>query len=209
MDRPQRKYPRLKHYDYSLPGYYYVTIHTQEQGNVLSTVGCGLPPTVRLTSIGKLAEQQLRQLETRFPFVRIDKYCVMPTHIHAIIRFLERPLRRALQGGASCRSAGGRLPGNRLYADRGSSRTRVDFAACRQPRDGNTARPLARRFPVEPSPVPPSGIERHVESRRRGPLGTAYLRPRRMACPGMVVRVRTDAPGERPWAFPPSRFRAG
>ena len=91
MDRPQRKHPRLKHYDYSLPGYYYVTIHTQEQGNVLSTVGRGLPPTVRLTSIGKLAEQQLRKLETRFPFVRIDKYCVMPTHIHAIIRFLERP----------------------------------------------------------------------------------------------------------------------
>ena len=89
MEKPQRKYPRLKHYDYSQPGYYYVTIHTQEQEAVLPTVGRGLAPAVHLTAIGKLAEQQLFQLEERFPFVRIDKYCIMPTHIHAIIRFLE------------------------------------------------------------------------------------------------------------------------
>ena len=91
MEKPQRKHSRLKSYDYSQPGYYYVTIHTQELGNVLSTVGRELVPTVHLTPTGRLAEQQLWQLEEKFPFVRIDKYCIMPTHIHAIIRFLEEP----------------------------------------------------------------------------------------------------------------------
>ena len=89
MEKPQRKYPRLKDYDYSLPGYYYVTIHTKFQGNILSQVGRGRDPAVQLTKIGKVADQQLRQLEVRFPFVRIDKYMIMPTHIHAIIRLLE------------------------------------------------------------------------------------------------------------------------
>ena len=87
MERPQRKYPRLKGYDYSMPGYYYVTIHTKLQGNILSRVGQGCDPGVQLTKIGKVADQQLWQLETRFPSVRIDKYVIMPTHIHAIIEF--------------------------------------------------------------------------------------------------------------------------
>ena len=89
MERPQRKYPRLKGYDYSMPGYYYVTIHTKLQGNILSRVGQGCDPGVQLTKIGEVADQQLWQLETRFPSVRIDKYVIMPTHIHAIIRLLE------------------------------------------------------------------------------------------------------------------------
>ena len=89
MEKPQRKYPILKDYDYSSPGYYYVTIHTKLQGDILSQVGRGSDPGVQLTKIGKVADQQLRQLETRFPSVRIDKYVIMPTHVHAIIQLLE------------------------------------------------------------------------------------------------------------------------
>lgn len=88
MDLPNRKHPRLKDYDYSLPGYYYVTIHIEDD-NYLSSVGRGLAPTVKLTQAGILAEQQLLALQTRYPYVRIDKYVIMPTHIHAILCFLE------------------------------------------------------------------------------------------------------------------------
>ena len=85
---PQRKYPRLKEFDYSQPGYYYVTIHTADPSIRLSTVGWGQAPTeiqVRLTGTGRLAREQLLRLPERFASVRIDKYVIMPTHIHAII----------------------------------------------------------------------------------------------------------------------------
>ena len=87
---PKRKHIRLKDYDYSKNGYYYVTINTEKNMPVLSRVGRGLAPAenkVILSSIGKIAQQQLFELENRYPFVRIDKYVIMPTHIHAIIVF--------------------------------------------------------------------------------------------------------------------------
>ena len=90
MELPERKHPRLKDYDYSQDGYYYVTIHTATPQICLSTVGQGLAPAdavVRLTEAGRIVQKQLFLLETRFPFVRIDKYVIMPTHVHAILVF--------------------------------------------------------------------------------------------------------------------------
>lgn len=100
MDLPKRKHPRLKYYDYSLPGYYYVTIHTEENTPALSVVekarfaaadGERMPerPGIRLTQVGKIAEQQLFALQERFPTVRVDKYVIMPNHIHFIVQILE------------------------------------------------------------------------------------------------------------------------
>ena len=89
MELPKRKHPRLKNYDYSQPGYYYVTIHNEKGQPALSTVGRGLAPAearILLTAAGEIAQCQLFALEKRYPYVRIDKYVVMPTHIHAIIR---------------------------------------------------------------------------------------------------------------------------
>ena len=86
---PKRKHPRLKQYDYSLPGYYYVTIHNEKNAPHLSTVGRGLAPdaaVIRLTSLGKAAQSQLRALEERYPSVCVDKYVIMPNHIHMILR---------------------------------------------------------------------------------------------------------------------------
>ena len=92
MEYKNRKYPRLKQYDYSLPGYYYVTIHAQTGAPVLSEVGRGLAPTeavIHLTEWGEIAKYQLLELERRYPQVKIDKYVIMPNHIHVIIRLLE------------------------------------------------------------------------------------------------------------------------
>ena len=95
MERhPKRKHPRLKNYDYSLPGYYYVTIHAESDEPSLSSVGQGLAlaePVVILTALGKIVEQQLLALEQRFSCVKIDKYIIMPNHIHVIIRLIGEP----------------------------------------------------------------------------------------------------------------------
>lgn len=85
---PKRKHPRLKAYDYSQNGYYHVTVCTQDKLPILSivTVGRGLAPAVvTLTAIGEIVENQLLDLQKRYPFVKIHKYVIMPTHIHAII----------------------------------------------------------------------------------------------------------------------------
>ena len=88
---PKRKQHRLSGYDYSKSGYYFVTICTEGRKPVLSTVGRGLAPaanTVTLTGIGKIAEEQLLLLESRYPFVRIDRYVIMPNHIHIVFALL-------------------------------------------------------------------------------------------------------------------------
>ena len=90
-----RKHPRLDTYDYSKPGYYFVTVCTQDSKEILSViipvqdgVGRGLAPArfyISLTPIGEIAEKQLFALQDRYPFVKIDRYVIMPNHIHAII----------------------------------------------------------------------------------------------------------------------------
>ena len=89
-----RKHPRLKDYDYSRTGYYYITIHTECNAPALSAVTQKTTPSctsISLSAAGGIAEQQLFALETRFPYVRIDKYVIMPTHIHMIVRFIGGP----------------------------------------------------------------------------------------------------------------------
>lgn len=98
MTLPKRKATRLKAYDYSLPGYYFITLCVQDRRCILSeiSVGEGLaPPVVRLTGIGKLAEEQLQRIPERFPTAAVEKYVIMPNHIHLILRMKEG------SGGAS------------------------------------------------------------------------------------------------------------
>lgn len=84
----KRKHTRLKEYDYSQNGYYYITICTKDNLSLLSTitVGRGLAPAVaETTEIGKIAEEQLLGLHKRYTNILIDKYVIMPTHIHLLL----------------------------------------------------------------------------------------------------------------------------
>ena len=97
MEHKNRKYPRLKEYNYSLPGYYYVTIHNERNASPLSKIIPGsihCRATSQLTPIGKIVMEQLLLLEQRYPYVKIDKYVIMPTHIHAIIRLYDGAIPR-------------------------------------------------------------------------------------------------------------------
>ena len=97
VDYPKRKHVRLKNYDYSQNGVYFVTICTQNRQCILSqialprivwskTVGRGLAPAVpRLTDCGRLVEEEWMALMVRYPSVLVEKYVIMPNHIHALI----------------------------------------------------------------------------------------------------------------------------
>ena len=87
---PKRKHPRLDNYDYSSAGAYFVTICTRNRRCLLSrVVGRGLAPAetngIAYTAFGEIAEKQLFLLEDRYPYLSVDKYVIMPNHIHVIM----------------------------------------------------------------------------------------------------------------------------
>ena len=89
MELPKRKQIRLPEYDYSSLGAYFVTICTQNRRCILSDVAVGeglAPPAVLLTPIGKCVEEQIRALPLRYSMVSIDKYMIMPNHLHMIVQ---------------------------------------------------------------------------------------------------------------------------
>ena len=82
-----RKHPRLKQYDYNSSGRYFITVCTHERRQLLSKVivGRGLAPAkTSLTEVGKIVEDELLILPLRYPELTIEKYVIMPNHIHAI-----------------------------------------------------------------------------------------------------------------------------
>ncbi len=88
MSLPKRKPRRLPGYDYSTPGVYFVTICTKGRKQVLSQiiVGQGLAPAEnRLTQYGAIIKEQLERIEKRYDCISIDKYVIMPNHVHALI----------------------------------------------------------------------------------------------------------------------------
>ena len=85
---PKRKRTRLKDYDYSSPGAYFITICVKDRKELLSkvTVGQGLAPAENhLTVYGEIAKKQILLLEERYKGIKIDKYVIMPNHIHILI----------------------------------------------------------------------------------------------------------------------------
>lgn len=85
---PRRKNIRLKDYDYSQSGYYFVTICTHERLNLLSNIvggGFHAAPQIELTEIGKEIVKSVEYLDNHIPNVGINNYVVMPNHVHLII----------------------------------------------------------------------------------------------------------------------------
>jgi len=87
---PRRKHPRLDGYDYSLPGAYFVTVNVAGERCLLSEirVGRGLAPAeVRLSGLGRIVEEELLALPRRYPGVAVERYVIMPNHIHVVFLF--------------------------------------------------------------------------------------------------------------------------
>ena len=96
---PSRKHTRLRNFDYSSNGYYYVTVCTKGKkcifGKLVRDNGISgntlainerqyYGAVMRLSEYGLIAEKQLLTLEEKYGFLTIDKYVIMPNHIHMI-----------------------------------------------------------------------------------------------------------------------------
>lgn len=83
---PQRKNTRLKNYDYSQNGYYFVTICIKDMQCLLWDNHVGAPiGRPELSNIGITVNTAIENIPNIYNNVYIDNYIIMPNHIHMII----------------------------------------------------------------------------------------------------------------------------
>jgi len=81
-ERHRRRSMRLKGYDYSQAGAYFVTICTQGRACLFGEVVDG---EMRLNDAGRMVVAEWERLPALFPNVVLDAFVVMPNHIHGIV----------------------------------------------------------------------------------------------------------------------------
>jgi REP element-mobilizing transposase RayT len=79
---PQRKRNRLENHDYTLDGYYFITICTK---NKIEYFGNVEHNKMILNEYGKSIKENLLKIKEQFNVCEIDYYAVMPNHIHFIL----------------------------------------------------------------------------------------------------------------------------
>jgi putative transposase len=77
-----RRSPRLKDYDYSQEGAYFITICLNRRANVFGIIAGG---EMNLNNVGQIIEKWWKKLPEKFPGVQIDYYVMMPNQFHGII----------------------------------------------------------------------------------------------------------------------------
>jgi putative transposase len=79
---PQRRRQRLRNYDYSQNGAYFVTICTYRKLYLFGKVENG---AVELNKAGLMVSTKFAAIPTFYPGVEIDQFVVMPNHLHGLI----------------------------------------------------------------------------------------------------------------------------
>lgn len=95
-EKHHRRSIRLKGYDYNRQGYYYITICTKERSNFFSGISNN---AMKLSPTGKIANDFWIAIPRHFKHITLDKYVIMPNHIHGII-----VVGNAIVGNADLRS---------------------------------------------------------------------------------------------------------
>ncbi len=79
----RRKTTRLRGWDYTSPGWYFVTICTRNRQPFFGRIANGV---MHLSPIGKIADQYWREIPNHTAgHVSLDAFVVMPNHVHGII----------------------------------------------------------------------------------------------------------------------------
>ena len=83
---PVRKRIRLKDYDYSKPGYYFVTLKVRKYIKDLCRIDKG---SVKLSELGKIVDMVWNDLQKHYSNCELDEYVIMPDHFHGIIQIID------------------------------------------------------------------------------------------------------------------------
>lgn len=88
MQDVTRKNMRLKNYDYSANGAYFITVCTKNRQNLFGKITVGddahIVPKIQLSPIGEVLDKHIQRI------VGLNKYVIMPNHFHIII-FIGNP----------------------------------------------------------------------------------------------------------------------
>ena len=76
-----RRSIRLKGYDYSLPGAYFITLCTQNRENFFGYIEEGI---LHLNDAGEMVQKWYAEVAHKFANVTCDEMVVMPNHFHCI-----------------------------------------------------------------------------------------------------------------------------
>ena len=86
MEMPERKPNRIENYDYSPNGAYFITICTKDRKRILSDI-VGDDAHIVPKPYGEVVQRYIRNVP------EIEKYVIMPDHIHMIIRLQNGSMR--------------------------------------------------------------------------------------------------------------------
>ncbi len=86
-DIHHRRTIRLKGYDYSNPGWYFITVNLD---NIRCMLACWDAGTLRLLPAGEAVQTYWLAIPLHYLNVILDEYVIMPDHLHGIIRITEK-----------------------------------------------------------------------------------------------------------------------
>ena len=81
-ERHHRRSIRLKGYDYSQPGAYFINVCTRERSCMFGDVVNG---EMQLNGYGHIAVGCWKEIPLHFPEASLDAFVVMPNHVHGIV----------------------------------------------------------------------------------------------------------------------------
>ncbi|MBR3952765.1 MAG: transposase [Oscillospiraceae bacterium] len=92
---PKRKHHRLPGYDYSRNGYYFVTICTEDRKPLFwKNAGADIirpqndDTDLLLSETGVIVKNAIENISEHYHGVFVDRYCIMPNHVHLIIAIM-------------------------------------------------------------------------------------------------------------------------
>jgi len=110
---PVRKHTRLKKYDYSQSGSYFVTFCVKDRHELLGRIvdtNLNAQLTVELTDLGVEVKQSIEFIKSGNSGVEVPKYVIMPNHVHMIITLSTSATEKAVgHGSPTLQSLVGRI----------------------------------------------------------------------------------------------------
>ena len=91
-----RRSIRLKGYDYSLSGGYFITLVVYQRACILGEVVDG---AMTLSPFGQIVRDAWAWLESQYPTVQLDEFFIMPNHLHGILLIGDKPERDEINSG--------------------------------------------------------------------------------------------------------------
>ncbi len=82
LSRNHRRSIRVRGYDYSQAGAYFITICTYERACLFGKIVDG---KMTLNDAGRMVESCWQDIPDHFPHADLDEFVIMPNHIHGII----------------------------------------------------------------------------------------------------------------------------